>query len=884
MTRAQAIKYAIYVILAVVILSIFPLRVWNEQISTSGKEHPAGYISVGGEQTALQQFTAEYDRIAAIGIYVEGEYYDDSLSVRVFDENMYPLRKVKVSPEKTGYVDAYINLATEVGKTYYYTLEGLTTEFQIPYEMTGNSGTSNNGFMQYAGEVKDAYNLITRYTYRQPMRKTLSLSIIAGLVILGVAFTLLIKIMEKRISKMQELCTLQWALQVIGNPVVILAAVASIIIVGPMHVFSIYVADIITFIAGILLLTAFLLYAINHKRTDRSTDLIKFVTEHWQNIAQAICVALALWACINYMNALYEVFHDITWRKMAFFLGIGIIVTFSFGELVNWYNLVVLIASVILGKVYYTNNLPDMADEYHVETLLWSSRLIPVILILIAYAIRCIVLLCKSKEKTNPLKMISWPYFLVTILLAAFMIVRRNGRYWPVMMTVIVGAFAFRFLFWNKREYLIGNICNGVLIHFFACVVYCLMHRPWESMIYVRFPFVFHTVTITAEYLSLVAAVALVKLFSKYNRTSKLKSCIGELFIFGVVGSYLLFTMSRTGMVAVVTMGLTMWIAFSNGRGLARIRNLLAEAGIVILAILVCMPICFTAQRIVPAVVGEPETMMVEVYPEPILVSKNYDSEFYIGVPRFARAFVNKMFGVNEDKIKLDRYTIYGVQEQGMSQEIIDYGIDTGTDAKAGILLTRKYLIPLVQENIISKKSKDDFIPPRPYPEGSENITEEMWYDEDYWMYDEDTGEWEFNVWKADMDNQKKDVSNGRMDIYRAYYEQLNDTGHESMSAILQDGSEAAHAHDIYLQVAFDHGKMVGIIFIIWVAMTCLQALIVFVRRRKIDFTVGMILAVSVTYAVAGITEWISHPCNPVGLIMMLLVVPMGIYKYGTKD
>ena len=97
-TRAQAIRYAMYVILAIIILSIFPLRLFHESISTGGKEHAAGSVTVGGEMSALQQFTAEYDHIASIGVYVQGDYYDDQLTMRVFKQaNAQLLREVTVS-------------------------------------------------------------------------------------------------------------------------------------------------------------------------------------------------------------------------------------------------------------------------------------------------------------------------------------------------------------------------------------------------------------------------------------------------------------------------------------------------------------------------------------------------------------------------------------------------------------------------------------------------------------------------------------------------------------------------------------------------------------------------------------------------------------------
>ena len=128
--------------------------------------------------------------------------------------------------------------------------------------------------------------------------------------------------------------------------------------------------------------------------------------------------------------------------------------------------------------------------------------------------------------------------------------------------------------------------------------------------------------------------------------------------------------------------------------------------------------------------------------------------------------------------------------------------------------------------------------------------------------------------------DQQQDVTNGRLDIFRAYFEQLTPEGHEEMGATLPNGEVLAHAHNIYLQVAYDGGIIIGIMFIIWCLCTCVQALMVFLRHRTHDRLAGIALAVSVMYAVCGLTEWISHPCNPAGLIMLLMVAPMALYKY----
>ncbi len=913
-TRAQAIRYAIYFIAALLIISIFPLRLFHEDITTAGKEHAAGAVTVGGEMSVLQQFTAEYDHIASIGVYIQGDYYDDQLTMRVFRQaNAQLLREVTVSTGdlkrvdcKTyapgsggGYADVYINLDTEVGEGYFYTLEGITTDFEVLFEMTGNSGAANNGLMQYGSENREAYNVMTRYTYTQPLRKLHSLIWIAVLAAFAALMTFVLNKLEEKCAPLNTLCTIQWILRIICNPLIVAAAAAAILYIGPLHVFSIYISDIVVMILGVLILAGLLLYAVNREYGTDAEAVVPgspagrmqstsptAAADRVRDVLQSLCIALAMWACVEYMNSLYEIFHDIAWRKMAFFLGLGVIVTFTFAELINWYDAVMLVGGIVAARLYYVHNLPDMVDEYHVEAMMWTCRLMPVLLILAAHVIRCLVI--AIRDRSNPLKIVSWPYAVVSAALATGMIIRRHHEYWPILMTVIAGVYAFRFLFWENRDRMLTNILNGILFHFAGCVIFCLMHRPYTSVVYVRYPLVFHTVTVTAEYMALVMCAALVKLFAKYNRVRTWSKCVGEMCILGVVTVYMLFTMSRTAMIGVVAMGLVMWVAYSFKAGrLGRAGSMLAMAGLVLVSTLVLLPPVFTAQRVLPAIIGEPRIMEIEVYPQDVLVSADLGSEDYITFSRLTKGFCNKMFGIDEDKIRLDRYTIYGKRTDVYIDwtELYDLsseekpgpaampGDESVGIAAPGIMLTGEQAAALL-------KKGDDFVPPREWSLDEE--TPEEWWDEDYWFYDTETQDWVFEIWRVEEEH-NRDISNGRMEIFRSYFEQLTPEGHEEMGAILPNGEIAMHAHNNYLQVAFDGGIIIGIMFTIWCVCTCVQALMVFLRLRRRDPSAGIVLAVSVAYAVCGLTEWMSHPCNPFGLIMLMLVAPMALFKYGQK-
>ena len=121
----------------------------------------------------------------------------------------------------------------------------------------------------------------------------------------------------------------------------------------------------------------------------------------------------------------------------------------------------------------------------------------------------------------------------------------------------------------------------------------------------------------------------------------------------------------------------------------------------------------------------------------------------------------------------------------------------------------------------------------------------------------------------------KEDYTNGRIDIFRSYIEQLNMTGHEEMGAILKDGAVATHAHNIYLQAAYDHGIPVGILFVLVGVGTFIVSLLYYNRKKDKITYAAMPVVVTVAVAVAGMVEWIFHLCNPCGFVLMLVITPL---------
>ncbi len=117
--------------------------------------------------------------------------------------------------------------------------------------------------------------------------------------------------------------------------------------------------------------------------------------------------------------------------------------------------------------------------------------------------------------------------------------------------------------------------------------------------------------------------------------------------------------------------------------------------------------------------------------------------------------------------------------------------------------------------------------------------------------------------------------TNGRLDIFALYWENRNMTGHDEMGITLPDGSLMAHAHNIYLQAIHDHGIPVGIVFILFGFCTFVQAALYHKRRKEDRECSTLPLALLLLFAVAGLAEWIFHPCYPIAFCLLAALSPL---------
>ena len=806
--KRQAVCGTVWIIIICIAVSLWPLRLVRETVASRSDEQVVMESeTVSGGSAIHQMFIAQFDKLQSIDVFLTSGEIGEDFNFVLYDGAMNIIMQQVISTkdmkELPGYCRVQINLDLEVGKEYYFLLQNMEMEFRVGYADTAVSNNPYIGPLFYSEMGDTEHCMIASYNYVMPLRKTKTLVIDGLLLLLGILVTYVSGWYYGKYPEKNTLLTVERTMRTVLNPVIVLLGVLSFLLIGPCMTFTNDIVSIVFYEIGVLLAVLLALYAVNHDKTGCATDrtFLDVLQEKWQGYLQAVMFAGAIWACCNYMNGLYEIHHTVAYRQMLIFFALAVIVSYTRREIFNLVNLVYAAIAAVAGYFYYQNTVRLIEDPEELEIL--TVKLTAWVGILAGFIIINTIRILIGRKVGR----ISVGYGILVALFFALIIIYRNTRGWPIYL---VCAFVLYYL------RMLQNISNGILLHFGAMVVYCLLHRPYMYFQYYRYPFIFHTVTISAVYLALVVCAAMVKFLDAYRRKPSFAGTYKELILLGISASYLLFTLSRTGYLAIlVTAVLTVPLVCLSMEN--RWKRLSQSVGMMALAALVCFPVVFTAQRILPSVAAEPELHEIEEIPTELMHGRDMDSYYYITVERFVQVFQMKVLGIPEEDC-LNAFLFF-------------------SSADDVPLYTEPYLME--KEPILLASTEDMAAAAAQEAEKEESYT------------------------------------NGRFYIFRQYYNNLNAFGHEDMGITEADGNFLVHAHNIYLQVAYDHGIYVGIVFILLGAGSLIQSFLYFRKRKDDTVCAALPFAILVLFAVAGLAEWIFHPCCPIAYCLLLTLAPL---------
>lgn len=1011
--KSTCIKAIIAIIAVLIIITIWPGNAYRDTKTINSNPNVAITLAepTNYRNNISQIFIANYTHLQKVTLYVGEGTTDDKFTATLTDAKGKVLAKEVVAvPEKLpARVDVLMDVAVVPEDLYTIKITSKRYVYLGQSEWSLEAGTIATE--AYNDELKTGMNLSMDYEYREPIEGATKIMMIVITLIFMVLLTALVNAIFKRSDK-DKLITVERCVKYVCNPLII-ALMIFCIGASVLGYVSIYTMDNIFAVVATLLLGGVLFYAVNHDRTgEQSVVTGEYIRSHFSDILQSVAIAGALWACCEYVSGLYTIHHLVAERKQMLWFAFIVITMFAAGDIFTLYNVIYFVAAGIAGAVYYRMNLADNMSQDDIFVLKAS---IYVAILLGFILIRTIKALIERKGK---LPKVVPAYAALMILYFAMIIIFRNSRWWTVVLVVAFTLLYLNYAMWEKRDRFVTNLMRGAIFQFILATGYCWLYRPYCSFRSARYTHIFHTSTITATYMTMVACVAIVLVIAKV-----LKSCVKkdeegkaqivkaltlrdiwkELVFFGIALTYLFMTMARTAYAAAFVAICFALLFMFWGMGKGWFKLMLKSVGYLIISVIVMFPIVFEIQRTIPCLVSEPKTYDIENYEDAVMRGRRLSQPEYMTVGRVIEIFCDKILGIDDGTMDIyNVYVDYNVYQATLG-DLYDVGfnwkdVDIADDewdnlpskeqmqAYIDALNPRTALVRKTREKeapnaeIIKKRVYDyymDFfngdVQKKAIMEMNGYATDEEFLAaieeeaDNYAMqaynlhmarcinealtengfepeYSEDLENVEFPVMESETlekllsvdedeatdeealdtskavftskesvserildsgmvvktverektsfaeeeeldteifnlanydDRKENDYTNGRISIYKSYLEQLNMTGHDHMGAILENGEEATHAHDVYLQVAYDHGIPTAIVFTLFGIVSFALATVLYKKNRFTAPNKALPAVILLAFAVAGVVEWIFHLSHPMGFTVLMCFAPV---------
>lgn len=802
----QALTYIVVFWLAAALWLLGPGKLLDSDRTVAGTEAPAGTAQVRLDQQIQQVLIAEGTYLRYLDLYLTSEesigkyyhllVYDEKNEILVNRE--FELAKAQVP----GFVRIPLGIRTQPGTAYVWQLQGTDTPMDLAWENTGETGLAcfGNYYVLSDGQSAEqaARNIVMRLVYTDSPAAW-KLGCLMG-ALCAAAFVLcgIFVYLAQKKQKLMKRIPLRIAAWATAGPVLICGTLFLLDTVFVQNLFGGKADDKLVYGLGIGAAFVFFAWVLVSPRTRKNfVPLKRLCAERWGDWLQTAAFAGMLLGGIHYMNALYQVQQDTAFREVFFWTELMILAMALPALMRKAENRLWVLPAAAAGIVRYAVWAVTDGTAEAAALVRWESAAIVLAVLLLGALIE------KIRTKTLVVCRINRFYAGALAALFVFLVVFANGRGWPVYVAVVFGLYYLFYAGWEHRERLLSNFSSGVVLNFALALLFCLARRPFRAWVYSRYNFVFHTVTITAGYLTLVLCVLTVRLFAGLKEKKRLADMWGTLLLYAMAASFLFLTLSRTGYLAVLAMTavLLVFVPFFVYRG--GFRCFAKEAVCMAAAFVLCLPAAYSGVRLLPALYNDPYLYEVEDSAAAIHRDDPKDSDAYMSVSYFKYVMENKLLS------------------------------DAGEVQKgAEVLLCMGDGLRVEQEALVASA--------------------------------EETG-------LSDAD----EFSNGRLEIFKAYIQNWNLTGHADMGVTLPDGSLSVHAHNSYLQVIHDHGLLTGILYAAFGALSAWRMFVYAVKNGGKEKYAVLPLAVFIGFAVAGLVEWLFHPCNPLGFSALIVIAPL---------
>jgi len=417
----------------------------------------------------------------------------------------------------------------------------------------------------------------------------------------------------------------------------------------------------------------------------------------------------------------------------------------------------------------------------------------------------------------------SWYGWLVFLFFAGI-VVLRNTRTWPFSIVV---PFVCLYLYPFDRagtDRFLKNYCYGCILAFWLMLGSAGLFRPYYSFEFVRYPGWFSSVASAGLFWTLVFACTVSCILAKVRKGERLRlrQVYFEWITLGADSAYLLMTLSRTAALSVAVLSLAAFLLSEFFYYRDSLKGMARKALLVVSPVLVLFPVVYTVTRCGPAIVGRPVWITrAEWFSDRIDKREDMASTKYMNIAQLGETFLEKWLGVDINLTEL-----------------------TGAVSGPGDRTVGEDGESVFDDNVVDTQERDG----------------QIYTIKDYTFHNPD----------------EDDISNGRFGLLALYGSHLNMTGHDSMLVEdVDENIELYHAHNSYMQVAYDHGVFVGILFIL-VVFAGLGRAVYYYKNNcgLVNFAIYPVVVV-ISFMIAGVTEWIFHPSIPIGFAFLIALTPL---------
>ena len=803
------------------IAAVYPGNIFPDKITKAVPDE--GYSSsdiISAEHAVMQEFYPEHETIKAISVLIDslgeqGGLFYFNLYDKDLNRLFHTAQRLRVEDGQSScYYRFPIKQNLIVGEPYYYTIDYKDTSLAVCFAESELASETGSGKAYYALQEVPELITVAKYEYSSPLEGNQILILDLVILLIAAVLAAFCAFIPKTANKNNRVPS-GYIIRTYLTECITVGSIFSIYQIVYKSAFSYETEDNIVFAVGVAIITGILLFATWKAKISITKRQKSFLGVEVVNFIQVIFWAKAILACIDFVNAGSNYAQGLALREICSWFGLAMIIIIVPEIIKNKFWVAGSVLYIITAAIVsYQYLLPYIGKGEPYETSLRTVIMVAVWGILI---IRTTVDMITKHPK------FSWRNVALTATFFVCLLLFRHSNAWELATVIPFSVFIIRVALLKDNERVLNNIANGVILSFLVVTYQSLRYRPFHYYLYLRYSGVFTTVTVTSVYLGLVFSAGVVKLIGKSQKSIKFLNIWKEIVLIGIVSGYQLLTLSRTGILTCIGVFFVAIVLFWVVNRKDSWKTVIKLGGLSLASVLLGAICVFTMTRTIPALVNEPYIYEIEDFQDSIRVGEPINSARYITVSRFFGLSSERIFGKSAS-----------VQTESEEENLTENNTSQEKEATVSNAGTTDKVEEAIQEQTQENSGISD-----------------------------------------ELSTVSNEYSNGRFDIFKNYLDNLNLEGHDAVGLTLEDGTTIIHAHNSFIQMAYDGGILTGFVFIVLYIMLGFRSIKYYLFTFKTDKNAMMPVLIFAAFGIASLVEYVFRPTIPLGFVFLAMLAPL---------